>query len=210
MKKLLVVIIVISLPLIVFFQYQNYKRFNPPTDYEYVSASEVDVNYHDQILVEEYYSKIVEASAYARQKWSNEGVDVRFPDTNSETELNISKYYNTLIGRIKYLESKLNQSRDLKINGYNNQEIVRIENGVSPVLVSWADHRESLVDLAVGDKGDKVWVLQKQLIKKGYVHTLDGIFEGETRNAIRKFQVDNDYYPSGEMNPQVFKALFQD
>ena len=64
MKKLLIIVLIITLPLIAFFQYKGYRRFHPPVDYEYVISNEIDINYYDQGLVEEYYTKAIEVGSF--------------------------------------------------------------------------------------------------------------------------------------------------
>jgi hypothetical protein len=208
MKKLLFGIIIITLPLIVFFQYKDFKRFNPPTSYEYVVNENLDLNYHNYALVEEYFAKVVEISAYARKQWRNEGVDVRFPDQYSQTELNIAKYYNELLSRVQWLEAKLLESKQWKVKGYSNDDIQKIESGISPEMIKWLTEKEQLINTVLGDTGEYVWILQKQLVSKGFDHPFDGVFGSETKNALISFQEKNNLYPSGQMSERTFKALF--
>ena len=208
MKKLLILIIIITLPLIAFFQYKRYERFHPPVSYEYDINDSIDVNYHDHQFVKEYFANAVEISAYARQQWRNEGVDVRFPNQNSQTELTISKYYNDLVARTQWLEAKLVQSDRLKRKGYNNDDVKKIESGVSLKKMDWENDREQLVNLAIGSRGEHVWLLQRELDFKGYDHTLDGVFGVATEAGLAAFQQDNGLFPSGHMSERTFEALF--
>lgn len=208
MKKLLLLVVIITLPLITYFQYQKYKRFNPPTDYEYIANKDIDTHYHDYALVEEYYTKVVEISAYARSKWANEGIDVRFPDEGSETEVNISKYYNEMLSRVKWIESKLVYSFELKKQGLGNKEIFLVESGTPINLVKLDNRKYELINLKIGDIGESVWLLQKQLVNRAAGHKTDGVFGVETQQALLDFQTTNDLYPSGAMNESTYKLLF--
>lgn len=208
MKKLLVGIIIIGLPLIVFFQYKNYKRFNPPTSYEYKLSSEIDVNYHDASLVDEYYQKGVEVGSFARLRWRNESIDVRFPDQNSELELNAAKYYNQLLARVQLLETKLKYSSHLKSRGFSSEDVKAVESGIPVEEVKFVNDKASILSLKLGDRGRLVWELQKRLNSHGYEHQLDGVFGGATQNALVTFQNDNQLYPSGAMDIDVYNAIF--
>lgn len=208
MKKLLVVVIVITLPLITYFQYKNYRRFHPPVNYEYPLSDGIDMYYHDPSIVEEYYQKAVEISSYARKAWSNEGVDVRFPDTDDQTELTQAAYYNYLLSRLQQIEFQLTQSARLKSKGLNNEEVRLVESGVPEGLVKWIALKEQLVSLSEGSRGEEVWLLQTFLTKKGFEHTVDGVFGAATQTALQQFQEKNDLYPSGAMSDQTFAKLF--
>lgn len=208
MKKLLIVVVVITLPIITYFQYKNYVRFQAPSDYDYQATNEIDLNYYDQSLVEEYFEKKIEISSFSRRVWRNEGVDVLFPDTNVELELDYSNYYNTLLKRIEFLELKLNQSLQYKQKGFDNSQIQRLEQGISQAVI----RNEKFVGLegsSIGDEGETIWVLQKKLIEKGYEHTLDGVFGDETQLAVIKFQNDNELFPSGVVSRSTLELLFK-
>ena len=207
MKKLLIIVIVITLPLIAFFQYKEYKRFHPPVDYEYTLSDNIDLNYHDQTLVDEYYAKALEIGFFARMQWRNE-IDVRFPDIGNLEEVNSAKYYNRLLARTTQLENVLTNSLRLKTDGYTNDEIKQIESGVSPEMIKWTDNLEDILSISLGDLSQHVWNVQKELIAKGYEHRLDGLFGVETQSAIFSFQTDHDIFPTGLMNQETFDALF--
>ncbi len=210
MKKLIVGIIVISLLAIVFFQYKNYRRFNPPADYEYAISESIDINYHDQSLLEEYYSKVFEIGSFARSQWRTSGVDVRFPDMDNVGEINAAKYYTSLQSRVAFLEQMLEGSNQLKSEGFSNAEIIRIESGLPTELVKAGITKEDLSALQIGDNNRLVWMLQEKLIEKGYPHQLDGLFGIDTQNSLITYQTDNNLFPSGAMNEEVFTKLFLD
>ncbi len=208
MKKLFLVILIITLPLIGFFQYKNYRRFHPPVDYDYLIADEIDVNYHDQELVDEYYRKAIEIGSFARLNWSNNAIDVRFPDEGNQEAINASKYYNQLISRTKYLEDVLVASAKLKKEYLTNEQVKLIEAGFSKDEIEWMETKDQLTSISFGEQSEFVWRVQKQLIEKGYEHALDGLFGIDTQNAIISFQQDNNIYSSGLINEQTFELLF--
>lgn len=208
MKKILYIILIITLPLIAFFQYKKYTRFNPKTSYEYVISDAIDANYYDQQLVSEYFSKAIEIGSFARSKWSSESIDVRFPDQGSTVEINAAKYYNQLLARTKELESRLVSSKNLKDQNFSNGEIQLIEVGFPLDLIKSKINRGSMVDLAIGSNSRYVWKLQERLVSKGYPHTLDGLFGTATQSALINYQNDQGIFPSGSMNDEVFDLLF--
>jgi len=210
MKKLLIVVIIVTLPSIAYFQYKDYNRFNPPVDYDYPISDSVDSYYHDQVILDEYYTKAVEIGSYARSNWNHKGIDVRFPNSEIVEEINASKYYNQLLSRVKSLEVRLKNSMKLKGEGFSNDEIKLIEAGYTKGEIRWARSKEEIQGIQFGDQSEYVWHVQKKLIESGYEHRLDGLFGLDTQNAIISFQSDNDLYPSGTINGSTFSALFLD
>lgn len=208
MKKLLFIVIIVTLPLIAYFQFQNYRKFHPPVAYEYEISDHVDVNYYNQELVDEYFTKAVEIGAFARVQWRNEGLDVRFPDTNSQSDVNAAKYWNELVARVKLLEKKLTDSKNLKAQGHSNQEVRMVEAGFNVENLDLIKDQEQLQAIRIGDRSRFVWSVQKRLIDKGYDHQLDGLFGDDTRNAIISFQRDQGIYPEGLINEETFELLF--
>lgn len=208
MKKLLWIIVIVTLPLIAFFQFKNYRRFHPPVAYEYSISDSIDVDYHDQQLVEEYYQKAIEIGAFARTQWSSNGVDVRFPDASRQAELNAANYWNQLLTRVALVEQKLKSSFMWKSKGYGNQEIQLLESGIKEDKLKYIDSKEAIMEIAFGDQSRYVWLVQKELIKRGYEHKLDGLFGIDTQNAILTFQQDQNLYPSGVIDNETFEKLF--
>lgn len=208
MKKLVFIVIIVALPIIAFFQFQDYRRFNPPIAYEYAISEGVDINYHDQKMVDEYFSKAVEIGAFARLQWRNEGMDVRFPDTQNQAEVNAAKYWNVLVARVKLLEQKLESSNNLKKQGYTNQEVRIVESGFQIANLPLLKDQENIQGIRVGDQSRFVWMVQQRLIARGYEHALDGLFGEDTRNAITSFQSDQNIYPEGLINEETFELLF--
>ncbi|MEM9326569.1 MAG: peptidoglycan-binding domain-containing protein [Bacteroidota bacterium] len=210
MKKLLIIIAIVTLPLIAFFQYKNYRRFHPPVAYEYKIHPEIDALYHDPSAVEEYYRKALEIGAFARSQWRNNGIDVRFPDEANNEAVIAAELYNTLLSRTRLLEAQLVKSYQLKATGKGNEEIKAIEEGAPPVLAAIWSERQPLFSAQIGDVGEAVFMLQERLINKGYEHRLDGVFGVDTQNALTSFQQDNNLYPSGQMSRRAALVLFQE
>lgn len=210
MKRLLLIVLIITLPLIAFFQYKNYRRFHPPVNYEFAISEEVDATYHDQSYLDEYYTKAIEIGAFARIQWRNKGFDVRFPDENIQEEVNASRYYNQLLARVNFLQSRLIASKQMKAEGLSNEDVKLIESGADRSELPYLQDKSGIIQIAFGDQSSSVWKVQQQLISKGYEHQLDGLFGIDTQNAITTFQQDNQLYPSGLMDEETFELLFLD
>lgn len=58
-----------------------------------------------------------------------------------------------------------------------------------------------------GDRGENVEDLQRQLTSLGYVVAADGIFEGETLVALKKFQTANSIAVDGIIGAQTVSAM---
>lgn len=208
MKKVLIGVVIVTLPLIAFFQFQNWRRFHPAEAYEYAVSDAIDVHYHHAGEVQEYFTLAVEIGSFARQKWSNEGIDVRFPAEGDIAATNAAAHYNQMMSRVQYLEQKLVKSAELKKKGYDNASIVVIEEGLQPEKVKFEKHRAAISSLKIGDRSEHVFQLQKRLIALGYPHPLDGVFGTETQAALTSYQEAQSVFPSGEMNETCFELLF--
>ena len=89
MKQILIVILVVILLIFGYNQYSNYKRFHSP-GVDYVSDKKIDLNYHDNSFLLNYYQAIEDLNSYVRMQWVTQGVDVRNPE-NDDDDIKISK-----------------------------------------------------------------------------------------------------------------------
>lgn len=211
MKKLLILIVIITLPLIAFFEYASWKRYNPPSEYGYTIPEDIDVNYYDADMVKEYFENAVEIGRFAREKYRSEKIDVRYPNNENLDEVNASKYYHNLIARNQLIEGKLKQSQKLKGQGLNNQEVqLVVEKGASTRYIRLHANQASYLLLKLGDEGKEVWELQKALLGKNLELPLDGTFGVETEKQLAAFQNQNSIYPSGVLDEETFALLFSD
>ncbi len=211
MKKIVWTLLIVFLSIILFFQYKNYKRYSPPSYFNYTINDSVDVNYYDPIIVQQYFENAYQIGSFARQLWFNKGVDINFLDESKHESNNALSYYKTLLATTHILEKKLIKSSKLKQDGFSNNEIKNsIENGILPANISYQQAIDSVLylnKLKMGDVGQGVWALQKLLIAKGYSIPKDGNFGMETHNAIINFQQKNDLYPAGIINIATIKEL---
>lgn len=207
MKRLAFLLIIIALPILVYFQYSNYKRFHPPSAYEYAINDSIDVHYHDQVILQQYYKNAYEIGAFARSNWHTHNIDVRYPDQENEQARRAAEYYQQLLKTTAYLEDLLVYSKELKQEGFDNQQITEIEKqGLSPR--GFLMQQSGLLQgLERGNKGEAVWQLQKILRQKGYDLPVDGVFDVVTEDALKKYQQAEDLYPSGKVDISSYRVL---
>lgn len=209
MKKILLFIIALSLIYLVVNRCQTYYRYNPGKDYNYVLADSlnIDANYHDAKMLEEYYRLSYEIGSFARMVWNSEGIDVRYPNKSDSVSINASKHYENMKNRARHIEGKLKESKELKKQGYSNEDIKFIEKtGISRRNL---DIHKAIAkkNLQVGDTGRYVWEVQNRLIKNGYSIPLDGKYIDITENAVKKFQEKYKLYPSGIIDEKTLRLL---
>ncbi len=208
MKKILFLVIIITLPIIAYFQYANWKRFNPPSDYVYTTNDSIDINYYDEAAVKLYYESAYEIGSFAKRMWFNNNIDVLNPDESQEA-IAATKYYNDLKALAKRLEMKLALSNSLKAKGYNNREVKFIfENGLTAASYEREQMMNQMTQLQFGDINKHVWRLQNKLVEKGYSTPIDGNFRIGTQETLRAFQADQNLFPSGILDEDTFDALF--
>ncbi len=209
MKRLAWLIIIIALPLICYFQYKKYTRFNPPSIYEYVAQDSVDVNYFDPVIVQQYFENIYKLESITRSLWYNRGLDVKFPDLDIAGSRAETDHYNSLFATTKILEKKLIYSTQLKEAGFQNMEIKEmVEQGMTPRLYTFLK-RKNLVGLQLGQESSDVWELQKLLMDKSYNIPFDGVFGIETKESLVDFQSKHSLLPTGVVDEKTLKYLIK-
>lgn len=210
MKKLIVSIFLIFLLVMAFFRYQDYTRLNAPNDYGYVINAEIDNNYHDQVLVKEYYKIAYEIGSFAREQWFNHKIDVLYQDNESKESQRATKAYNQMLSAVSQIEAQLIKSANLKKQGFSNREIKLMQDeGLSTKEYTLNNSLSSLI-LKHGDQGPNVMEMQKRLSKEGHVLLIDGIFDNETMGVVMEFQQNNGLFPSGITDKQMLLLLFKD
>ena len=209
MKRLALLILIVTLPILTYFQYQKYRRFHPPVDYDYTPSDSIDSNYHDPVVLQQYYQNVYEIGRFARSQWRSQRVDVRYPQEGDPEEKAASQYYQQLLSATALLEDRLVASQRLKERGFDNQAIVHIEQeGWSPQNY-WLAQQAPLKGLQKGDKGSGVWALQKLLVNRGYEIPVDGIFSVATEEAVKDLQQTTGNYPSGEVDDLLLQAMMK-
>jgi len=208
MKRFLPILAVLLLAVLVWFKFQDYRRIHPPEDYEYQAQTQVDPDYHEPSLVEEYFKKAYEVGSFARQMWASHLIDVRNPEADDPQHQHAVNYYNSLKARADFLGLRLSRSLELKQQGFANADIKYMEdNAVTPqaykILQKLAGNT-----FKFDDQGQGVWLIQQKLIDLSYEIPHDGIFKTETETALKDWQNKNDMYPSGIADWETLNKLF--
>ena len=216
MKQLIILLLLIIAFIIGFGKYNQYKRYNSP-NVDYKTEKTLDLEYHNQDLVLNYYKAIENLNSYVMMQWTANSIDVRTPeDDNEETKLAVTKYAEKL-ATINYYETKLEKSSSLKTKGFSNSEIRYLEetgtdlksyNNLLAInkIKSMFNTNEKLV---YGQKSALIYEVQKRLTAKGFKITLDGVYQIETLQAIKAFEEKNNLFTDGSLDVLTLDALFK-
>ncbi|MDN5204476.1 peptidoglycan-binding domain-containing protein [Fulvivirgaceae bacterium BMA10] len=206
MKRLALIIITISLVVIAYFQYKKHQWKMNLVEYDYAVSKNIDANYYNPELVRQYYDNVFKLKTFVRSQWRNHGIDVLHPNDDSES-LDAVDYFNRLQSLTKSIESKLEHSKTLKDQGFDNLAIQYIaEHGISPKNYGLINNQD-YIGLQAGDLNANVWELQKILINQGYDIPKDGKFGPETESALKDLQEKNDMFPSGIVDRNTLKLI---
>lgn len=206
MKRILPYVLVLVLAVVVVVQYMKLQRLNPPEAFQYEFREDIDLDYHNPTAVGTYYETGRMAGTYARDVWRNEGIHV-FTPGDGLTDQAAAKHYNRLLSHADSLGARLARSLKFKNQGFNNADILRMENeGVSPKRLQV--QREFGAELLKrGDESNGVYVLQGMLIPLGYEMPHDGYYWQETEVAVRAYQQKNGLPVSGIANLNTLLSL---
>ena len=84
---------------------------------------------------------------------------------------------------------------------------VQIEAQSGPLAPTRHGPSENKVLIKLGDKGDAVTAIQKNLLSKWYRISVDGIFGGETEKAVKSFQLKSGLQPDGIVGEKTLQKL---
>ena len=117
MKKIIILIIVLTLGVTAYTSYKTYSKINSPS-FGYDIPNNIDINYHNEKTTSEYLSLVTKLESYGRKVWYNHRISVLHIDENSDKSIKFSKHYNLLLSRVKFLEKKLQYSYFEKERGF--------------------------------------------------------------------------------------------
>ncbi|MEM7654976.1 MAG: peptidoglycan-binding domain-containing protein [Bacteroidota bacterium] len=208
MKRLFYLVMIISLPLITFFQFDRYRRFHPPTEYAHPIHQDIDYGYHDPAVVLEYLTAAQQTGTYARHLWREHRLDVKSVDPKAAEFQPEIATYQQYVATTQFLEKRLLQSAQWKAAGKKNAEIQALENGSQnerqQAYEQWTNNP---VLARVGDQGPIVYEIQRRLQALAYELPLDGIYRSETQRDVQAFQTKQQLFPSGIVDKQTFLRL---
>jgi hypothetical protein len=216
MKQLIILLLLIIAFFIGYGQYSQYKRFNSP-DVDYKITKEIDDAYYNQETVINYYKAIEDLNSFVKMQWTVNDIDVRTPEENTEEAKLAVKKYADKLATIKYYESKLEKSSELKTKGFSNEEIQFLENtgtDLKSYQKSIAINKiKSMFNpdktMLYGDKSALIFEIQKQLNQNGFEVKIDGVYKLETLNAIKDFEEKNNLFIDGVLDVLTLDALFE-
>jgi hypothetical protein len=216
MKQLIIFLLLIIAGLIGYGQYSQYKRYNSP-EINYKTDKKLDVSYHNQDLLLNYYEAIEKVDNYVMLQWTANNIDVRTPENDDiETKIAIDGYSKKL-ARVHYYEAILNNSSILKEKGISNKEIKFLEtNGIDLDFYTKKEHFNKIkglydpkVNLYKGEKNAIIFEVQKRLNALNYPLKIDGVYRIETLNAIKDFEQKNNLLVDGFIDALTLELLFK-
>ncbi len=216
MKQLIIFLLLIIAGFISYGQYSQYKRFNAPK-VNYKTDKKLDISYHNQALLLNYYEAIEKLDSYVMLQWSANSIDVRSPENDDiETKVAVDGYSKKLAG-VHYYEAILNNSSILKEKGISNKEIKFLEStGIDLDSYTKKEHFKNIknlfdpkVNLYRGEKKPIIFEVQKRLNELGYTIKIDGAYRIETLNAIKNFEAKNNLLVDGFIDVLFLDLLFK-
>lgn len=215
MKQLIIFLLVVIAGLIGYGKYSQYKRYNSP-EINYKTDKKIDLNYHNQELVLNYFEAVENLDSYTMLQWTANDIDVRTPeDDDVETKSAVDLYAKKL-AKINYYEAILENSLQLKNNGLSNTEIKFVEeNGFDLATYKRKQNFEIIkslfdtkVNLYKGEKNAIIYEVQKRLKELGYKLNIDGVYRIETLNAIKDFEAKNNLLVDGFIDDLTLELMF--
>ena len=226
MKKIIIFLLLVIVSIMGYDQYKKYKRFSPP-EYEYEINNKIDLEYHNQAFVLDYYEAIESLNGCVISQWSVNDIDVRNPKKDNKTTQVATAEYAKKLGKVKFYESKLVKSATLKNEGLDNYDIKNLEekglsNKDSSITSNIKSEHitdkkiKSLIEteflrknIRLGEASSIVYEIQKILVKKGYEIPVDGVFKNVTSEALKSFQEKNNLYPDGKLDAITLEYLLE-
>ncbi|MEL6538667.1 MAG: peptidoglycan-binding domain-containing protein [Bacteroidota bacterium] len=194
MRKLIAILLVLVLIGIVYTNIVRSRRFSAPSPYDYPVADSLDLYYHDPMVVQAYMKGCTQLGQLARSLWTEYRVDVRFLQQASLEDQEKAKAYWSLYTQTQYLEQRLKQSKEWKVEGFNNTAIRRLEEeGISPQVIIFENTYGLLANLpwALGSRGDHITMIQEYLVAQGFTIPVDGTYGIQTKDAVKEIQRQN-------------------
>ncbi|AUC83053.1 peptidoglycan-binding protein [Lacinutrix sp. Bg11-31] len=219
MKKILLFILAVIILIFGYSQYKEYQRFHPEN--ANIKASEnIDLNYHSQETVYNYYDALEAVNNYMQMQWSANSIDVRSPENDdAETTLAVLEY-GRKVAKANYYKAILEASKTFKNKGLTNEEIKLFEiKGVS--ITEHNKEEMSLKEkqlllnmmpqkaLYSGEKSAFIYEMQKLLVKKGYDISVDGVYQTITSEALKGFEEKNNLFPDGKIDLKTLDLLLK-
>lgn len=214
MKKLIIALIVIIVLIFAYNQYKEYQRFHPD-NFNYKSSENIDLEYYNQDVVYSYFEAVQALNGFANMQWNVNEINVKSPEDDDESTTFVVNEYRKKLAKVKYYESKLEASKQLKDEGLANAQIkAKLEGNTAPKNSEVAEFNAKIKSMfnpsskiRLGEKSAFIYEIQKVLVKKGYDIPVDGVYKNITQDAIYKFEEDNNLFPDGNLDVLTLDAL---
>ena len=216
MKQIIIVLLIIIAAFIGYGKYSQYKRYNSP-ELDYQTTKKIDLDYHNQEVVMNYYEAIEEVNSHVATQWSANSIDVRTPKGDDhETKLAVANYAKKM-AKVAYYEAQLEKSSSLKEKGLSNTEIKFLEeNGIDMEAQKRATKVEMIKNMfdpsrniSKKEKSVFIYEVQKQLVKNGFDIKVDGIYLQQTSDAIKAFEEKNQLFADGQLDAITIDLLMK-
>lgn len=216
MKQLIIILLLIIAIFIGYGKYSQYKRYNAP-EINYKSAQKIDLNYHNQQILYNYYEAIEDLNSFVMLQWTANSIDVRTPEDDNTATQTAVKNYAKKLAKVRYFEAILANSFELKNKGLSNKAIKQLEEvGIDLKTQQQKAKFERIkrsftpnTKLYNGEKNSIIFEVQKRLVALGDSIEIDGVYRAETLNAIKNFEAKNNLMADGLLDVLTLETLFK-
>ncbi len=209
MKRIAIFLTVLSLVIIAFVQFMNWRKFSYDLSYDYPISKDIDTQYYDPDVVRRYYESAYRVGSFAREVWFNKRIDVKRPEEGNPESQAAAATYQQMLVSTKMLEDRLVYSKTLKDKGFDDAAIRYIEeNNITPEQYAYHKAFKGKI-LKRGEIDQTVWYMQQIFNRLGKTIKVDGNFNSETEQAVKEFQSENGIYPSGIADQETLSLLLQ-
>jgi hypothetical protein len=214
MRFFLILILVILAGLCIYHRYDEHKRYENISRFDYMCKDSLDYNYYDQAVLKTYFDNCATLSNIAKRLWLKDNIDVNTTKKGyGEIQSRIDRY-NCLLRYTKAIEDKLVQSQDMKDQGLSNDDIeIILDKDITIGAVENEKDKMAAYDFLKGknisasSKPNEIWELQKLLNANDYNLSINGIFDASTDSALLDFQKNNNIYPSHTCDDFTLRKL---
>lgn len=210
MKRLLFLVLIITLPVIAFFEWMAYKRAHFPADFIYQTSDSLDINYHQPEVVAEYFQSATELEQYGRYCWKEYKLDVLGDRPVESPQKDLVKAYQQKLAHVRHTEALLKRSYALKQKGLQDKVVqLMLEHDMTESDLEAYLFLGEKKNLEFEDQGEGVFKAQQILKQKGYDLPVDGYFEKKTLEAVKAFQRSAGIFPTGKIGDLTVKKLLE-
>jgi murein L,D-transpeptidase YcbB/YkuD len=210
MKRLLFLVLIITLPIIAFFEWAAYKRANYPSDFIYQTSDNVDMNYHKPEVLANYFQAAAELEHHGRYCWKAYKLDVMADKPIESPGKDLVAAYQQKLAHVRQMEAILERSAQLKEKGVSDEDArLMLDLDLSASDLETYKFLNGKETLEFEEQGEGIFKAQQLLKEKGYDLPVDGYFERKTLEAVKAFQKDAGIYPTGKIGNLTVKKLLE-